>query len=644
MATVFCCSTKVLDPNLIPKTLYLSFILTVGLLVFLFNRTYHKIHLLIVIYFVYVLYSVSSLVISGNTSDGIIELSKDVSFLLLLHLLFNLYFNKICLFFSHLWSVLIVIGSVVLLYGVYQYIQLASNFEVNHVLTYQVNSFLGHRNLFAQFILLTLFLCLALRIDTGLNKLSRLSFIPFSIVAIAMIFILQVRAVWLSFIVGGLTTIIFLVFFSKSSLDKRSRIKIIILATVAMLAGGAVYYFTGNLPSLLTHIHSVVDFKQGGVNDRLELWKNSVTLFTENPWFGSGLSSWKVEVLNLGVGDSLARNSTTFFQRAHNDFLQIMVERGLLGLFAILSFLGCAAWLYLSQIIRSSKKEKLLLIVLFGGFVSYLCVSLFSFPNERVEVKLLSIFLILPTMINDKIRTYNFKLLWKPVTLFISVLTLLVFINRFYSETILKKAMQFRDQSNSELSIELFKKAKSHNLVFDPHSTPIDWYIGIEYINQNNLDSAYVYFSKSYAHNPYHIHVLNNLASIESTRSNFEKSNKLLSSSVRINPYFEKTWLNLSILYYNEGNLDSNIHCFMKFWELSNDASFYTKHRERFCNAFIDNLVQNEPNEQLRNELIHIKFNKAWQIKIFNKAVFEKRTFKSQVMLDARYALNLNEK
>ena len=57
--------------------------------------------------------------------------------------------------------------------------------------------------------------------------------------------------------------------------------------------------------------------------------------------------------------------------------------------------------------------------------------------------------------------------------------------------------------------------------------------------------------------NPYHIHVLNNLATSYEIKGNHEMAIDMYNRAILISPKFDEALLNLSAVYYNNGNIDS---------------------------------------------------------------------------------------
>ena len=100
------------------------------------------------------------------------------------------------------------------------------------------------------------------------------------------------------------------------------------------------------------------------------------------------------------------------------------------------------------------------------------------------------------------------------------------------------------------------------DMVYDQHlydidntTTPLMWYYGLAYFNKGDIVAALNYFKKAYSVNPYHVHVINNLATCYGYKGSYVKAKELYEECLLISPRFEEAALNLSLIYsYEERN------------------------------------------------------------------------------------------
>jgi len=69
---------------------------------------------------------------------------------------------------------------------------------------------------------------------------------------------------------------------------------------------------------------------QGDLNGRTELWREGFNAFLEHPV--------------LGVGTDMYRSVSALSKVAHNSYLSVLVEEGLIGLVLFVAILGIVVW------------------------------------------------------------------------------------------------------------------------------------------------------------------------------------------------------------------------------------------------------------------------------------------------------------
>ena len=159
----------------------------------------------------------------------------------------------------------------------------------------------------------------------------------------------------------------------KISPIKLRRILVIIMVA-AIIAGLAfVYTYSGGnrlLKEASEILHGNMSDTAGSV--RGYIWKSALEIFKNNP-MGSGPGTFKgqFEPYNAGYQQYAANTIVDF---AHNDFLQIMVCTGIIGIVLYVAFI-------VSLLFRAFKAEKNspLIIIMIGSVVGYLAHSFFSF-------------------------------------------------------------------------------------------------------------------------------------------------------------------------------------------------------------------------------------------------------------------------
>jgi hypothetical protein len=102
---------------------------------------------------------------------------------------------------------------------------------------------------------------------------------------------------------------------------------------------------------------------------RVYIWRNALEAFpNDNPLIGSGPSAFWQAFPNKA--ETIATYGVTF-DKAHNEYLQVLICQGVLGLLSLLIFLG---YLFIKAVPRAL--ENPLLMVVLAGFTGY-CVQAF---------------------------------------------------------------------------------------------------------------------------------------------------------------------------------------------------------------------------------------------------------------------------
>lgn len=564
-------SNSTLDPDLYLRFIGLSIYLIILTIFIIRNIKKHKIPFssgIILVYFLFVIYTFFCIFTTRNIADGIFEWIKILYGFILFSLLSVLIKNiKLELDIVRSFTLLCFILSIS---GTIDFIKIIQQGKlVIPLSTYQVTSFYGHRNLFCQM----LFFSFPFTLISSLYSKERFwKIIGFSsfVIALFLLIILSNRATWIALLAGFLSlSFFYLLRYSGNLHFKIKNIstgkKTLFLFTFLVLIFTFIAYRScTNINSLQTHAKDIVDFNKGSTKDRIELWTRTIQMIKEKPLFGHGLGSWKIEILKFGNKGLVSEDNNTFYQRPHNDFLWIMSECGLIGIILFFAIWVIAIFYIIKIIIKCKSDEEFFFYnMLFFVILGYLIFSFFSFPGERAETIIVTSIILGLVMnkYNEIIgKKYNNPKHLKLFLYFILILvsaSLYVIHSRFFSDIHMKKALIAKENKNHTVAIKEINKANSIFYPTDPFSTPLFWYRGSAYFNLNNMDMALKDFEEAYKINPYHIHVLNNLASSYELKGEHDNAIRFYKEALAIAPNFEEAWLNLCAVYFNLGQTDS---------------------------------------------------------------------------------------
>ncbi|MDP4267045.1 MAG: tetratricopeptide repeat protein [Bacteroidota bacterium] len=298
--------------------------------------------------------------------------------------------------------------------------------------------------------------------------------------------------------------------------------------------------------------------------ERLILWSKSISLIKSHMFFGVGAGNWQIVYPNSSiVGLDRVEFSNITFQRPHNDFLWIISESGLTGFFfyiiVLFALIFCSIKYILSKNNYSYKMQILILTCFLSG---YLVISFFDFPRERIEHIILfnTIIGIIYSMLDNefkfksltifKIKKIYFGLLIMPIFILITYIG----AKRYHGESNSKQLYYYMDKGQTNNALNSFEAAYSIFFTIDPTSIPLHWYRGTLNFQMEKYSEALSDFQKAYTYNPYNKNVLNDLASSYEKNGNHNKAKELYNESLRISPNFNDPKLNLSAIYFKEGN------------------------------------------------------------------------------------------
>lgn len=133
----------------------------------------------------------------------------------------------------------------------------------------------------------------------------------------------------------GLVTVFFLLFFTNFGGLKKTYKAILIIALLLIFVSSANKFNTERFQSILDLSN---DYNITAKMGRLDIWKSGLNLLQSNPLTGVGVNCF---AFALGYKRA-AEGEIPRWQAAHNSFIQISVETGVIGFFVFISLiLGC---------------------------------------------------------------------------------------------------------------------------------------------------------------------------------------------------------------------------------------------------------------------------------------------------------------
>jgi O-antigen ligase len=170
------------------------------------------------------------------------------------------------------------------------------------------------------------------------NKKKIIYYLLLSILYTILI-ICQSRGIWIS---AGLTLILGIFFLYKfkliNILKKNKKWLFLLLLTFALIT---VFYSTQNplnknIDTIPQRITSVYEDKFSSLNPRLLIWKTTLEMIKDRPFLGISIGLFKMDYLDYQAGflqeNPNYLNYGSRSEEAHNEYLQLTAELGIIGL------------------------------------------------------------------------------------------------------------------------------------------------------------------------------------------------------------------------------------------------------------------------------------------------------------------------
>ncbi len=122
---------------------------------------------------------------------------------------------------------------------------------------------------------------------------------------------------------------------------------------------------------------------------RVDAWTWSFKILKDNPILGTGAGNWKIAILEH---ENQVKNGYIYLYKAHNDFIEIAAETGILGGLMYIGMYLLVFWWFFRLFLRRDGQNHphypLFFLAAFGLFF-YSFDAMFNFPADRPEIFLM---------------------------------------------------------------------------------------------------------------------------------------------------------------------------------------------------------------------------------------------------------------
>ncbi|MEO7446082.1 MAG: O-antigen ligase family protein [Ferruginibacter sp.] len=566
----FIFSRTILDPVIVPRFLLLAAFIT-GFSVWSYfiskslpEVSYNK--LFIYIFVVGIAFNVWSVICtlpSLNPSAGYFEMVRQWVNLAFLFLVFHIFYNNEPAIIR-VSKVFVFISGIHALIGLLQYYGLVfNNLPGSNALPYGL---MGNRNLFGSAQVFTLpFLALVWLRCTGAWK--NAAAVSGILLAISIV-LSQTRSAWLStlgfFIIVALLLLIFLKPWGKKWL----------LATGVFLGAGLIaavlFVSTDKEGTLSSEIRQRSASLTGNskdstiasysINDRITIWKKTLILVKEHPATGVGIGNWKIRINENGTKGLSWAAGYFVPDRVHNVYLHIASETGIPGLLLFCLFgLGIILAAFFTLRKPGIAEDKLIVILMLGGFGSFAVDAMFSFPLERIEHSVyLALMAGIILSIYVRIQPAGAHCLKLPVYIrlalvVIGILGFAIGLSRKKFEENLYMVKGLEQSGNMNDMISYAEAGKTRWVTLDQEGLSLEAKEAIGYRTLKNYPQAIATMKQALVYNPNSPLANNNMGTIYTEMQDFKSAIPYYEKALLLAPDFNLVKKNLAVNYFNLG-------------------------------------------------------------------------------------------
>jgi O-antigen ligase len=449
----------------------------------------------------------------------------------------------------------------------------------NETLYGYASGIFGNKSLAAEFLVFLVVLNVILR-NPGANQkvlwgiLIWLSF---------LILLLQTRTAYLALFVS------IVAYLGLNFLQNRSFrtvfVKKYLLKTVAVFALlSAILIWKARDSSLLERLNPANYLESATANERRFVWYKTGLLNEDHYWFGVGNGSWKFWLPSKSLkGGYRQQEQNIVFTRAHNDYLEIRSELGMVGLSLFCLIFLLAFWCAFTGAKQLDQSQWAYGAI--SGLAAYAVVQFFDFPRERIEMQvILALFLAFAMHVGSKKRL-NIGVIRIPPKIIMGIVSILLISNvvigayRIKGEIHTVKMLEAQSKGNYGQVLRESLLARNPFHQYDDAIMPLEWYTGVAHFQLKHNKEALVAFETAYKQNPWSFQVLNNYASVLITTAQYAQAVPLLEQALQINPKFNDGKFNLAYAAFQQGQFDA-----AQSWLSQIDTISKPKRNEEFAN------------------------------------------------------------
>lgn len=461
-------------------------------------------------------------------------------------------------------SKLVVIASIITtVVGYYQYMEYVlpdPDRKINGLVSvlYLVKGFMGHKNQLSIALMLYLpFLFFGVLRFRNLWRVASISAFGLNLL---LILILETRSVWVGTLFATASLFLISIIYHKVlNVHKNTRYLFVGLIMAGVVSLGGVIVFAVSTEGA---VHKKFDPFLNPENvrniHRINTWKMSLDMSKDSPITGVGAGNWKIVAPAYQNGAGITIQNFNWL-RPHNDFLWMLTEKGVFG-FLIFILIFIFAFRGVFRVVQTEKDadKRLFVLLISGGLVGYVVVSLFTFPVERIHHQVFLAIYLATIIVSERAVGKKSVIKTNPNIVIIGVVLISTFGMVYAMDMIRMERHLYKANRalNGEDWKTVIKEAKHSRSIFrniDHDNIPVSWYLGMAYFNTGELALAERQYTKAVKASPYNPVVLNNFGQLLVEKGDYKQAKKVLKSVLNLYPYHPEAIVNLTTCFYQMG-------------------------------------------------------------------------------------------
>jgi O-antigen ligase/Tfp pilus assembly protein PilF len=458
---------------------------------------------------------------------------------------------------NRLLTTLIIISSLLSIYGIFQYNGIDFSFWKANVGRNQVFGLFGNVNYFAEYMIVPLPLAISLFFACR-NRVHKVLLLVGILAMSGSLILTFTRG---SYLAIGISSIfmffLYLASRGKSFIKEHKKTFILILTLIVLIT----FLFTlpnplnepGTVISKIKGRISISQFTKGSSLKRREaIWGFTALMIKDHPLFGLGIGTFKYNSLNYQArffdqGENRRLYPYGIADKVHNEYLQLGAEVGILGL-SIFLWLIITIFNYGIKLLKRLKDEykQGIIIGLMGGIVAVLIDGIFGFPLH-LPATLVLFWLFVGLIVSIKHSEQKTKI-----------------------EEIKKTKPKAKGDRSDRIESNIYRFKPLLYLaiillslflcvmVTRPFISQVYEFYGVEYAKKADYDTAAKYFQEALKWNPYFGMAYYNLGQIIYQKGIYTPA---IESFEKAEKYMDHPDLptRLAYIYFKKGQLDKGI-------------------------------------------------------------------------------------